>query len=185
MKSESDCFLAGKLWQTYTCVEKQRHHSSNKDPYSQAMVFPMVMYSCGSWTVKKSESQRIDTFEPWCWRRLLKVPWTPRRSNQSILREVNPEYLLEVLMLKLKLQYSGHLMWTVNSLEKSLILGKIERRRRRGCQRMKWLNGHEPTQWTWIWANFRRWWGTGRPSVLQSMGSQRVRHDWATEQQQQ
>ena len=107
----------------------------------KAMVFPVVMYSCESWTIKKAECQRIDAFELWCWRRLLKVPWTARRSNQSILREINPEYSLEGLMLKLKLQYFGHLMRTDDSLEKSLMLGKIEGRRRRGHQRMRWLDG--------------------------------------------
>ena len=107
----------------------------------KAMVFPVVMYSCESWTVKKAEHQRIDAFELWCWRRLLKVPWTARRSNQSILREINPEYSLEGLMLKLKLQYFGYLMCTDDSLEKSLMLGKIKGRRKRGCQRMRWLDG--------------------------------------------
>ena len=105
------------------------------------MVFPVVMYGCESWTVKKAECQRIDAFELWCWRRLLKVPWTARVSNLSILREINPEYSLEGLMLKLKLQYFGHLMQTADSLEKSLMLGKIEGRRRRGHQKMRWLDG--------------------------------------------
>ena len=110
------------------------------------MVFPVVMHGCESWTIKKAEHQRIDTFELWCWRRLLRVPWTARRSNQSIIKEINPEYSLEGLMLKLKLQYSGHLMQRTDSLEKSLMLGKIEGRRRRGRQRMRWhhwLDGHE------------------------------------------
>ena len=98
------------------------------------------MYNCESWTIKKAECQRIDAFKLWCWRRLLKVPWTARRSNQSILREINPEYSLEGLMLKLKHQYFGHLMRTDNSLEKSLMLGNIEGRRRRECQRMRWLD---------------------------------------------
>ena len=154
---------------------------------SHSIVFPIVTYGCESWIVKQAESQRIDTFELWCWRRLLRVPWTARRSNQSILKEINPEYSLEGLMLKLNLQYFGHLMWIANSLEKSLILGKIGDRRRRGHQRMRWLGGWLASllQWTKTWANSRRWWGTGRPDVLQSMGSQRVRHNWATEQQQQ
>ena len=104
------------------------------------MVFPVVTYGCESWTVK-TEQQRIDAFELWCWRRLLRVPWTARRSNPSILREINPKYLLEGLMLKLKLEYFGHLMRTANSWEKSLMLGKIEGRRRRGHQRMRWLDG--------------------------------------------
>ena len=107
----------------------------------KAMVFPVVMYGCESWTVKKAEHQRIDVFELWCWRRLLRVPWTARISNQSILKEIRPEYSLEGLMLKLKLQYFGHLMRISNSLEKTLMLGKVEGRRRRGQQRMRWLDG--------------------------------------------
>ena len=107
----------------------------------KAMVFPVVMYGCESWTIKKAEHQRIDAFELWCWRRLLRVPWTARRSNQSILKEISPEYSLEGLMLKLKLQYFGHLMWRADSLEKTLILGKIEGRRRRREQKMRWLDG--------------------------------------------
>ena len=103
----------------------------------KAMVFPMVMYGCESWTVKKAEHRRIDAFELWCWRRLLRVPWTARRSNQSILKEISPEYSSEGLMLKLKLQYFGHLMQRADSLEKTLMLGKIEGRRRRGQQRMR------------------------------------------------
>ena len=105
----------------------------------KAMVFPAVMYGCASWTIKKAEHQRIDAFELWCWRRLLRVSWTARRSNQSILKD--PEYSLEGLMLKLKLQYFGHLMQRTDSLEKTLMLGKIEGRKRRGRQRMRWLNG--------------------------------------------
>ena len=104
------------------------------------MVFPVVMYGCESWTIKKAEHQRIDAFELWCWRRLLRVPWTPRRSNQSILKEINPECSLEGLMLKLNLQYFGHLIRRTNSLEKTLMLGKIESKRRRGQQRMTWLD---------------------------------------------
>ena len=106
----------------------------------KAMVFPVVMYGCKSWTIKKAEYQRTDTFELWHWRRLLRVPWTERRSNQSILKEITPEYSLEGLMLKLKLQYFGNLMWRMDSLEKTLMLGKIEGRRRRGWQ-MRWLDG--------------------------------------------
>ena len=104
------------------------------------MVFPVVMYGCESWTIKKAECQRIDAFELWCWRRLLRVPWAARRSNQSILKEINPEYSLEVLMLKLKLQYFGHLMQRADSSEKTLMLGKIEGRRGRGRQRIRWLD---------------------------------------------
>ena len=107
----------------------------------KAMVFPVVMYGSESWTIKKAERQRIDAFELWCWRRLLRVPWTARRSNQSILKEINLEYSLEGLILKLKLQYFGHLMWRTDSLEETLMLGKSEGRRRRGRQRMRWLDG--------------------------------------------
>ena len=106
----------------------------------KAMVFPVVMYGCESWTIKKAECRRIDAFELWCWRRLLRVPCTVKRSNQSILKEVNPEYSLEGLMLKLKLQYCGHLVWRANSLEKTLMLKKIEGKRRRGQQRLRWLD---------------------------------------------
>ena len=107
----------------------------------KAMVFPVVMYGCESWTIRKAELRRIDAFELWCWRRLLRVPWTARRSNQSILKEISPEYSLKGLMLKLKLQYFGHLMRRADSLEKTLMLGKIEGRKRRGRQRMRWLDG--------------------------------------------
>ena len=107
----------------------------------KAMVFPVVMYGCESWTLKKADHRRIDAFEPWCWRRLLKVPWTEKTSNQSILKEISPEHSLEGLMLKLKLQYFCHLMQRTDSLEKTLMLGKIEGRRKRGRQRMKWLDG--------------------------------------------
>ena len=109
----------------------------------KAMVFPVVMYGCESWTVKKPECRRIDAFELWCWRRLLRVPWTARRSNQSVLKEISPGCSLEGLMLKVKLQYFGYLMRRVDSLEKTLMLGGIGGRRRRGWQRMRWLDGHE------------------------------------------
>ena len=107
----------------------------------RAMVFPVVMYGCESWTIKKAERRRIDAFELWCWRRLLRIPWTARRSNQSILKEINPEYSSKGLMLKLKFQYFGHLMRRADSFEKTPMLGKIEGRRRRGRQRMRWLDG--------------------------------------------
>ena len=107
----------------------------------KAMIFPVVMYGCESWTIKKVECQRIDAFELWCWRRLLRVPWTASRSNQSILKEISPGCSLEGMMLKLKLQYFGHLMWGVDSLEKTLMLGGIGGRRKRGRQRMRWLDG--------------------------------------------
>ena len=150
----------------------------------KAMVFPVVVYGCESWTIKKAEHWRIDGFEQWCWKRLLRVPWTARRSNQSILKEISPGCSLEWLMLSLKLQSFGHLMWRADSFEKTLMLGKIEGRRRRGWQRMRWLDGITDAMDMNLGANFRRWWGTGRPGVLQSMGSQRVGHEWATEQQQ-
>ena len=105
------------------------------------MVFPVVMYGCESWIIKKAEHRRIDAFELWCWRRLLRVPWTARRSSQSVLKEISPEYSLEGLMLKLKLQYFGHLMRKADLFEKTLMLGKIEGKRRRGRQMMRWLNG--------------------------------------------
>ena len=114
---------------------------STKVHLVKVMFFPVVMYGCESWTIKKAEQWRIDAFELWCWRRLLRVPWTVRRYKQSILNEISPGCLLEGLMLKLKLQYFGHLMWRTDSLEKTMILGKIEDRRRRGRQRMKWLDG--------------------------------------------
>ena len=123
-------------------IKKQRHHFADKGLYSQSYgFFPVVMYRCVSCTIKKAESQRIDAFKLWCWRRPLRVPWTARRSKQSILKKISPEYLLEGLTLKLKLQYFGHLMWRVDSLEKTLMLGGIRGRRRRGQQRMRWLDG--------------------------------------------
>ena len=137
----------------------------------KAMVFPVVMYGCESWTVKKAEHRRIDAFELWCWRRLLRVPWTARRSNQSTLKEISPGISLEGMMLKLKLQYFGHLMRRVDSLEKTLMLGGIAGRKRSGRQRMRWLMA-SPTQWTWVWVNSGSWWWTGRPGVLRFMGSQ-------------
>ena len=145
----------------------------------KAMVFPVVIYGCESWTVKKAERWRIDAFELWCWRRLLRVPWTARRSNQSILKEISPGYSLEGLMLKLKFQYFGHLLWRIDSLEKTLMLGRIGGRRR-GWQKMRWLDGITKSI-AWVWVDTRSWWWTGRPGVLQFMGSQRVGHDWATE----
>ena len=138
------------------------------------------MYGCESWTIKKAECWRIDAFELWCWRRLLRVPWTAKRSNQSILKEISPGCSLEGLMLKLKFQYFGRLMWRADSLEKTLILGKIEGRRRRGRQRMRWLDGTTDSM-NMGWVDSGSWWWTGRPGVLWFMGSQRVRHDWATE----
>ena len=140
-------------------LKSQRHYFGNQGLSSQAMVFPVVLYGCESWTVKKAEHQRIDAFELWCWRRLLRVPWTARRSNQSILKEISPECSLEGMMLKLKLQYFGHLMRRVDSLEKTLMLGGTGGRRRRGRQRMRWLDGWmaSPTRWTWVWVNSGSW----------------------------
>ena len=146
----------------------------------KAMVFPVVMYGCETWTVKKAECQRIDAFELWRWRRLLRVPWTARRSNQAILREISPECSLEGLVLKLKLQYFGHLMRRTDSSEKTLMLGKIECGRRRGWPRMRWLDGITNSM-AWVWLKSGSQWWIGRPCVLQFMGSQRVGHDWATE----
>ena len=144
------------------------------------MALPVVTCGCESWTIKKAERQRVDTLELWCWRTLLRVPWTERRSNQSILKEISPEYSFEGLMLKLKLQNFGHLMGRTNSLEKTLTLGRIEGGRKgddRGWD--GWMASL--TQWTWVWVGSRSWWRTGKPVVLQSMGLQRVGHDWATE----
>ena len=122
-------------------IKKQRHYFANKVPTSQSYVFfPIVMYGCESWTIKKAECQRIDAFELWCWRRFLRVPWTARKSNQSTLKQINPEYSLEGLMLQLKLQYFDHLMQRATSLEKTLILGKIEGSRRRVQQKTRWYH---------------------------------------------
>ena len=138
------------------------------------------MYGCESWTVKKAEHQRIDAFELWCWRRLLRVPWTARRFNQSILKEISPGCSLERMMLKLKLQFFGHLMRRVDPLEKTLMLGGIWGRRRRDDRGWDgWMAS--PTQWMWVWVNSGSWWWTGRPGVLRFIGLERVRHDWATE----
>ena len=144
------------------------------------MVFPVVMYGYESWTIKITECRRIDAFELWCWRRLLRVPWTVKRSNWSILKKISPGCSLEGLMLKLKLQSFGHLMWRADSFEKTLML-EILRAGREGDDRGwdGWMAS--PTQWTWMWVDSRSWWWTGRPGVLCFMGSQRVGHHWATE----
>ena len=144
------------------------------------MVFPVVMCGCESWTVRKAGRQKIDAFELWCWRRLLRVPWIARRSNQSILEEISSGCSLEGLMLKLKLQYFGHLIWRVDSLEKTLMLwgmGAGGEGDDRGWD--AWMASL--TRWAWVWVNSRSWWWTGRPGVLRFMRLQRVGHDWATE----
>ena len=156
-------------------IQKQRYYFANKCPSSQGY-FPVVMYGCEIWTVKKAEHRRIDAFELWCWRRLLRVPWTARRSNQSILKEVNPGISLEGMMLKLKLQYFGHLMRRVDSLEKTLMLEGIVGRRRRGRPRMRWLDGIMDSMDVSL-SELREMGWTGTPGVLRFMGSQRVGHD--------
>ena len=146
----------------------------------KAMVFPVVMYGRESWTVKKAELRRIDGFELWCWRRLLRVCWTARSSKQSILKEISPERSLEGLMLKLKLQYFGHLMQKLTHLKRPWCWERLKAGGEgddRGWD--GWMAS--PTQWTWVWVNSRRWWWTRRPDVLSSMGQQRVGHDWVTE----
>ena len=142
----------------------------------KAMVSPVVMYGCESWTIKKAECGRIDAFELWCWRRLLRVPWTARRSNQSILKEISPGCSLEGMMLKLKLQYFGHLMQRNDSFEKTLMLGKIEGRRRRGRQRIRWLDGIADAMDMSL-SRLQELGQTGKPGMLQSLGLQRVGHD--------
>ena len=157
----------------------------------KGMVFPGVIYGCESWTVKKAERRRIYAFELWCWRRLLRVPWTARRSNQSILKEISSGCSLEGLMLKLKLQYLGHLTRRADSFEKTLRKKKKEKKRPWCWERLR-VGGEGddrgwdgwmalPSQWTWFWVNSRSWWWTRRPGVLRFMGSQRVGHDWVTE----
>ena len=146
----------------------------------KAMGFPVVMYGCESWTVKKAEHRRIDAFELWCWRRLLRVPWTARRSNQSVLMEISPGISLEGMMLKLKLQSFGHLSEELTHWKRLWCwegLGAGEEGVDRGWD--GWMASL--TLWTWVWVNSRSWWWTGRPGVLQLMGSQRVGHDWATD----
>ena len=147
MKLEDACSLEKKAMTNLDSILKSGDITlPTKVCLVKAMAFPVVMYGCESWSIKKDEHQRIDAFELWCWRRLLRVPWTARRSNQSILKEISPGCLLEGLMLKLKLQYFVYLMQRTDSLEKTLMLGKIESRRRRGQQRMRWLDGITITQ---------------------------------------
>ena len=145
------------------------------------MVFPVVMYGCKSWTIKKAECRRIDAFELWYWRRLLRVPWIARRFNWFILKEINREYSLDGLMLKLNLLYFGHLMRRTDSFEKTLVRERL-RAEGEGDDRGWYGWMASLTQWTWVWVSWWwSWWWTGKSGVLQSMGSQRVRHNWATE----
>ena len=144
------------------------------------MVFPVVTYGCESWTIKKAECRRIDAFEPWSWKKLLRVPCTAWRSNQSILKKISPGSLLKGLMLKLKLQYFGHLMQRTDSFKKTLMLERLKAGREEDDRGWDgWMAS--PTQRTWVWVNSGSWWWTGRPGVLRFIGSQRVGHDWATE----
>ena len=151
----------------------------------KAMVFPVVMYGLESWAIRKAEYWRIDAFELQFWRRLLRVPWTARRSNQSILKEISLEYSLERLMLKLKLQYSGHKVKNFTDaknwlLGKDLDAGKDWRQEEKGMKKRDgWMAS--PARWTWVWASSGRWWLTGKPGLLQSRGAQRIGHDWTTE----
>ena len=156
-------------WIKKMCIQQTHIHTHNGLVCVHAKLythyFPVVRWGCESWTIKKAECQRIDALELWCWRRLLRFPWTARRPNQSILKEISPEYLLEELMLKSKLQYSGHLMQRTASLEKTQMLGKIEGRRRRGRQRMRQLDGITDSM-TWVWASSWSWWWTGKHNRL-------------------
>ena len=185
--AEGDCsheikrrlLLGKKLW--WNILKSRDITLPTKVRLVKAIVLPVFIYGCEGWTTKKAECQRIHAFELWYCRRPLRVPWTARRSNQSILKEISPEYSLEGLMLKLKLQYFGHLMWRMDSLENTLMLWRRESRRRgwgweedgRGWD--GWMASL--TRWTWVWVNSGSWWWTGRPGVLQSMGLQRVGHD--------
>ena len=154
-------------------IKKQRHTLPTKAHLVKAMVFLVVMYGCESWTIKKVECRRTDAFELWCWRRFLRVPWTARRSHLSILKEISPEYSLEGLMSKLKLQFFDHLMWRTDSWERPYCW---ERLKAGGEGDNGGWDGWMPsrTQWAWVWVNSRSWRWTGRPGMLQSMGSQRV-----------
>ena len=176
------CLLLGrKVMTNLDSILKRRDITLPTKVYLvKAMVFPVIMYGCECWTVKKAERRRIDAFELWCWRRLLRVPWTARRSNQSFLKEISPGYSLQGLMLKLKLQYFGHLMQELTHWKRPWCWeglgagGKGDYREWDG-----WMAS--PTWWTWVWVNSGSWWWTGRPGMLRFVGSQRVGHDWATE----
>ena len=160
-------------------IKKQSHYFANRGLSSQSYCFPVIMYECESWTIKKAKCRRIDAFELWCWRRLLRVPWTARRSNQSILKEISPEYSLERLILKLKLQYLATWCEELTHLKRPWCWERLKAGVEgddRGWD--GWMAS--PTWWPWIWVSSGSWRWTGKPGVLRSMGSQRVRHDWAT-----
>ena len=179
MKLKDTCSLEEKLWKPRWDIKKQRHYFANKGPSSQSYGFSSSHVWMWELNYKEAEHQRIDAFELWCWRRLLRVPWTARRSNKSILKEISPEYSLEGLMLKLKLQYFGHLLQRTDSSEKTLMLERLKAGEGVDRGGDGWMAS--PTQWTWVWVSSRSWWWTWRPGVLQSMELQRVGHNWATE----
>ena len=170
-----------KIYDKPSSIFKSRDNTLlKKFSIIKAMMFPIVMYGCESWTIKKVEHQRTDAFELWCWRRLFRIPWTAWRSNWSILKEISPEYSLEGLMLKLKLQYFGHLMRKTDSLEKPWCwerLKVVEEGDDKGWD--VWMASS--TQWAWVWINSGSWWWTGRPGAQQFMRSERVGHDWVAE----
>ena len=170
--------LGRKVMTTLDSILKSRDITlQTKVLIVKAMVFAVIIYEHEGWTIKKVECQRIDAFELWCWRRLLRVPWTANRSSQSILKEISPECSLERLMLKLKLQYFGHLMQNTDSMGKLWCWERLKAGREGDDRGWDWWMA-SPTWCTWVWASSGSWWWTGKPGMLQSMGSQRIRHDW-------